>query len=189
MEDIERFIKVAQQKRFVDQRELERLDVEPIEHRKLMKELQDLRGEREQCKENITKHLNMITSHKHSIHKIVHSTNDISGLPVPHDYAQDMTTMFSDAINFLNNIGDIREALTKENNVDPSTLIQAVTTCAEAVGSKLYQTKCSITQLETLKDNIAVLQQYILDNSDNIEDESINSTINGESMDSGSTIV
>lgn len=41
--------------------------------------------------------------------------------------------------------------------------------CTEAVGNKLYQTKCSITQLETLKENIAALEQHILDNNDNTE--------------------
>lgn len=42
-------------------------------------------------------------------------------------------------------------------------------TCTEAVGTKLYQTKCSIAQLEALKENITALQQYILDYSDNIQ--------------------
>lgn len=39
-----------------------------------------------------------------------------------------MTIMFSDAIEFLNNIGDIHKALTniKENNEDPLKLIQDV---------------------------------------------------------------
>jgi len=39
-----------------------------------------------------------------------------------------MTTMFIDAIQFLNNIGDIHKALTnvKENNMDPLKLIQDV---------------------------------------------------------------
>jgi len=41
--------------------------------------------------------------------------------------------------------------------------------CTEAIGNKLYQTKCSIAQLETLKENIAALQQHILDNNDTIE--------------------
>lgn len=41
--------------------------------------------------------------------------------------------------------------------------------CTEAVGNKLYQTKCSITQLETLKENIVALEQHILDTSDSIE--------------------
>ncbi|KYQ58595.1 hypothetical protein ALC60_02240 [Trachymyrmex zeteki] len=170
MEDIERFIKVVQQKRFANHRKLECFDVEPNEHRKLIKELRDLRKEREQCKENITKHLNMITSHKHSVHKIVHSTSNISGLPVSHDYAQNMTTMFIEAIEFLNNVGDIHKALNnvKENNVEPSKLIQDVTMCTEVVGNKLYQTKCSIAQLETLKENIVMLQ-HLLDSSNIIE--------------------
>ncbi|KYN16749.1 hypothetical protein ALC57_10946 [Trachymyrmex cornetzi] len=170
MDDIERFIRVIQQKRLANQCELERLDEEPSEHRELMKELQNLRRETEQCKENITKHLNMITSHKHSVHKIVHSTSNISGLPVSHDYAQDMTTMFTDAIEFLNNVGDIHKALTnvKENNVDPSKLIQDVTMCTEIVENKLYQIKCSIAQLETLKENTVVLQ-HLLNSSNNIE--------------------
>ncbi|XP_018367386.1 PREDICTED: uncharacterized protein LOC108763936 isoform X1 [Trachymyrmex cornetzi] len=191
MDDIERFIRVIQQKRLANQCELERLDEEPSEHRELMKELQNLRRETEQCKENITKHLNMITSHKHSVHKIVHSTSNISGLPVSHDYAQDMTTMFTDAIEFLNNVGDIHKALTnvKENNVDPSKLIQDVTMCTEIVENKLYQIKCSIAQLETLKENTVVLQ-HLLNSSNNIEDGNIDLTnINNESMDSGSTII
>jgi len=44
MEDIERFIKIMQQKRLVNQRELERLDEPSDEHKKLMKELQDLKS-------------------------------------------------------------------------------------------------------------------------------------------------
>ncbi|XP_011065414.1 PREDICTED: uncharacterized protein LOC105152696 isoform X2 [Acromyrmex echinatior] len=191
MDDIERFIRVMQQKRLANQLELECLDKEPSEHKELMKELRDLRRETEQCKENITKHLNMITSHKHSVHKIVHSTSNISGLPVSHDYARNMTTMFIDAIEFLNNIGDIHKALTnvKENNVDPSKLIQDVTMCTEVIENKLYQTKCSIAQLETLKENIVVLQ-HLLDNSNNIEDGNIDLiNINNESTDSSSTIM
>ena len=114
MKDIEDFIKIVQQKRLADQHKLEHLDVDCRE-KKLMKELRDLRStpfsvidfclyyfsapshnyvinlfidERERLKENITKHLNMIAAHKHSIHKIVHSSKHISGLPVPHNYAQ-----------------------------------------------------------------------------------------------------
>lgn len=39
-----------------------------------------------------------------------------------------MTTMFIEAIEFLNNVGDIHKALNnvKENNVEPSKLIQDV---------------------------------------------------------------
>lgn len=44
MEDIERFIKIMQQKRLINQRELEHLDVPSDEHKKLMKELQDLKS-------------------------------------------------------------------------------------------------------------------------------------------------
>lgn len=44
MEDIERFIKIVQQKRLINQRELEHLDVPSDEHKKLMKELQDLKS-------------------------------------------------------------------------------------------------------------------------------------------------
>lgn len=44
MEDIERFIKIMQQKRFIYQRELKRLDEPSDEHKKLMKELQDLKS-------------------------------------------------------------------------------------------------------------------------------------------------
>lgn len=44
MEDIERFIKIMQQKRLIYQRELEHLDEPSDEHKKLMKELQDLKS-------------------------------------------------------------------------------------------------------------------------------------------------
>jgi len=40
--------------------------------------------------------------------------------------------------------------------------------CTEVIENKLYQTKCSIAQLETLKENIVVLQ-HLLDSSNNIE--------------------
>ncbi|KAH0948404.1 hypothetical protein HN011_002795 [Eciton burchellii] len=190
MDDIERFIKIVQQKRQADQRELEHLDVDSDEHKTLMKKLRNLKKEREQCKENITKHLNMITAHKHSIHKIIHSAKDISGLPVPHDYAQDMKTMFTDTIEFLNNIENTCKVLSnvKENNTDPLELIQAVTTCTKAAGNSLYQTKCSITQLEMLKEDITVLQQHILNNSNSIDDENVSLTFSNGSMDSESTL-
>ncbi|KAL6434458.1 hypothetical protein ACFW04_006099 [Cataglyphis niger] len=171
MEDIERFIKIMQQKRLINQRELAHLDVPSDEHKKLMKELQDLKRERELCKENITKHLSIITGHKHSIHKLVQSSKNISGLPVPHDYAQDLTIMFTDAIEFLNNIGDTYKAFTnvKENNMDILQLTDNVGTCVKTVENELYQIKHNIAQLETLKENIAVLQQCIIDTSDNAD--------------------
>lgn len=55
-------------------------------------------GNRERCKESITKHLNLITAHKHSVHKIIHSAEDVSGLPVPHDYAQYVTIFCSPSV-------------------------------------------------------------------------------------------
>lgn len=192
MEDIERFIKIVQQKRLVNQRELECLDVPSDEHKKLMKELQDLKRERELCKENTIKHLGIITGHRHSIHKLVQSSKDISGLPVPHDYAQDLTTMFTDSIEFLNNIGDTYKAFTnvKENNMDILQLPHNVGTCVKTVENELYQIKHNIAQLETVKENIAVLQQCIIDTSDNIDvsDENMTLIISGESMDNGTII-
>jgi len=44
MDDIERFIKIVQQKRQVDQCELEHLDIESDEHKILMKKLQNLKS-------------------------------------------------------------------------------------------------------------------------------------------------
>ncbi|XP_032676940.1 uncharacterized protein LOC116846777 [Odontomachus brunneus] len=191
MEDIEHFIKISQQKRLLNQHKLKELDNEPDDHKKLIKELRDLQKETQQSKENITKHLNMITAHKHIIHKIVHSSEHISGLPVPHNNAQDVRTMFAEAINFLNNIGDTYETLNnvKEKDVNSSELIEAVTTCTGAIGSELYQTRCCIAQLEALKENISVFEQYILgDSSRNNSDEIMDCTAHGESTDSGSTI-
>ncbi|KMQ97509.1 membrane protein [Lasius niger] len=190
MEDIERFIKIVQQKRLLNQRELKRLDAPSDEHEELMKKLRDLKREREVCKENIVKHLGIITGHKHSIHKFVQSSKDISGLPVPHNYAQDMRIMFTDAIEFMNNIGDTYKAFTnvKENNMDILQLTHNVGTCVQTVGNELYQIKHNIAQLETLKENIAVLQQCIINTSDSIDDESLTLTISGESTDSGTTI-
>lgn len=189
MEEIERFIKIVRQKRLINQRELERLDTPSNEHKELMKELQQLKRERESCKEKIIKHLGIITKHRYSIHKFVQSSKDISGLPVPHDYAQDMTKMFTDAIEFLNNIGDTYKAFTnvKKNDVDLSQLTHNVGTCVQTIGNELYQIKHDIAQLETLKENIAVLQQCSIDTNDTIDDESI-LTISGESTDSGTTI-
>ncbi|XP_072767193.1 uncharacterized protein [Anoplolepis gracilipes] len=190
MEDIERFIKIVQQKRLVNQCELERLDVPSDEHKKLVKELQNLKRERELMKENIIKHLAVITGHRHSIHKLVQSSNDISGLPVSHDYAQDLTVMFTDTIEFLNNIGDTYKTFTnvKDHNMDILQLTNTVETCIKTVGNELYQIKHNISQLETLKDNIAVLQQCMIDTSDNIDGESTTLTFSGESTDSGTTI-
>lgn len=189
MEEIERFIKIVRQKRLINQRELERLDEPSNEHKELMKTLQDLKRERELSTEKIIKHLGIITRHRHSIHKFVQSSKDISGLPVPHDYAQDMTKMFTDAIEFLNNIGDTHKAFinVKENNVDLSQLTHNMGTCVQSIGNELYQIKHDIAQLETLKENIAILQQCSIDTNDTIDDEST-LTINNESTDNDAII-
>lgn len=98
--------------------------------------------------ENIIKDLNTITAHKHTIHKVVQSSKDISGLPISHDYAQydknllssfsffnvlynfnlisffrDLKTLFIDAISFLNNIGDTNRKLDniQGNSIEPSS--------------------------------------------------------------------
>ncbi|XP_029172678.1 uncharacterized protein LOC114941745 [Nylanderia fulva] len=189
MEEIESLIKIMQEKRRINQCELERLDTPSNEHKELMKELQDLKRERDLCKEKIIKHLGIIMGHRHSIYKFSQSSKDISGLPVPHDYAQDMTRMFTDVIEFLNNIGDTYKAFTdvKKNDVDLSQLTCNVKTCVQTVENELYQVKHNVVQLETLKENVAILQQCITDINDAIEDEST-STISGESTDSGTTI-
>ncbi|KAL0122926.1 hypothetical protein PUN28_007530 [Cardiocondyla obscurior] len=169
MEDVEHYINIVQQKTLANQHKLAHIDKEINEFQLLVKESEDLRRKREQYIENIAKHLRTITSYKHSIHKCVHSTNVISGLPVPHHYASDVTVMFTDMIKFLNKVGVIYKALiNNESNTDSLTLIHSLKKCVEAIASNLYQTKCSITQLEALKENIIALKQ-MLDSFDNAE--------------------
>lgn len=69
-----------------------------------------------------------------------------------------MTTMFIDAIEFLNNVGDIHKALTnvKENNVDPLKLIQAVVNMRNYsdIGEKMEIFKVYLYVLIYLLDNM-----------------------------------
>lgn len=42
--------------------------------------------ERNDCKDNIIKHLQCLTIHKHSTYKLIHNSENIPGLPVSHNY-------------------------------------------------------------------------------------------------------
>lgn len=184
MEDIEYYVKLMQRQRLHNESKLKLIETESeVVHKNFMKTLQDLKsisiilsfisvwiaffynyminnelftGETEQCKDSITKNLNTLVAFKHSIHKIVHSSQDISGLPVPHDCAEYIglyilfcltflllleiynftsipffryvKTMFRDVIEVCNNMGDIYKTLSnvKEYNVDPLKLIEDV---------------------------------------------------------------
>lgn len=48
-----------------------------------------------ECVEKLIKGLNIITSHKHLVHKIISSSKDqVSGLPIPHHFALYVKAIF-----------------------------------------------------------------------------------------------
>ncbi|EFN89449.1 hypothetical protein EAI_17063 [Harpegnathos saltator] len=190
MENLEHFIEIAQQKRLSNQQKLEELDKKSDEYRKITKELRDLKRQTKESKNNILKQLNVLASHRRTIHKIVHSMVK-TGLPVPHKDIQDVKTMFAEVIKFLNSIESTCETLDNiKKNMNYSEMIELLTTCTEDVGNKLYQTRHHIMQLEILKKDLSLLQ-IPNNNSSNNSEEAMDLTTNDESnksMDNESAI-
>ncbi|KAG7189082.1 hypothetical protein KM043_008661 [Ampulex compressa] len=162
MEDVERLIENLRKRRSVREEKLKTCELEQVAgYNELMKEIQDLENERNRCKANIAKNLNVLTTHKHSIYKIIKDSENVPGLPITHTYQQQAVSFFSEVIQFVNKLPQIYDDInnTDKEKVDPMRIVEDITASTNSMANQLQKTKSSISQTETLMKNIKLLQE------------------------------
>ncbi|XP_071861321.1 uncharacterized protein [Bombus fervidus] len=170
MENIEKVINLLHRRKVVRDEQFANEERKQItEYSNLMNTLQTIKDERNDCKDNIIKHLQCLTIHKHSTYKLIHNSENIPGLPVSHNYHRQTIMFLSEGIDFINKLPNIYSNLdtnNKESTINSTNLLHDITSCTNSVGSELCNIKSLITDVKTLQKNTDILQEYCLVNND-----------------------
>ncbi|KAK2586279.1 hypothetical protein KPH14_001534 [Odynerus spinipes] len=138
----------------------------------LMKRLKALHEERMQYQESIAKNCINLIAHKHAVQKILHDSEQVSRLPISHDYHQQTIQLFSDAIEFINNFLESNGPIDilQKDNIDVEKLTNDIATCTNHVGNEFYKAKSAVLHIEKVKNNIEILRElYVSSDDENAE--------------------
>ena len=168
MENIQRVIDLLHKKKAIRVKqfaETERKQTE--EYNDLIHTLQAMKDERISCIETVNKNLQSLTTHKHSIYKLVHNSENAPGLPISRNYHRQAVTFLSEGIDFINKSQNAYKNFDnddKENNVNSIDLINDIALCTNTVGNELYMVESLIAKVKTLQRNADV--RILLDRGD-----------------------
>nr|XP_034172528.1 uncharacterized protein LOC117600768 isoform X2 [Osmia lignaria] len=140
----------------------------------VMESLQTLKDNRNDCKENISKNLLHLTTHKHSVYKLIYNSENSAGLPVSHDHHRQIIMLLSEGIDFINKLQNIYKNLdneNKENNANSANLTHDITSCTRSVERELYKIKLLIAEIQILQNNADLLNKLKQENCLNASDE------------------
>ncbi|CAK9800508.1 hypothetical protein ANTPLA_LOCUS2453 [Anthophora plagiata] len=170
MENIEKAIMLLSERRIIYEERFAKEEKKRIaEYNNLMNKLQTLKDERNDCKESISKNLQRLTTHEHSIYKLIHNSESVPGLPVSHDYHRQAIMFLSEGIDFINNLENVYKTLdnsNKDNDNNSTNLVRNITFCTNSIGTELHKIKSLISEVKTLQNNADILQEYCLVNND-----------------------
>ncbi|XP_076751963.1 uncharacterized protein LOC143424040 [Xylocopa sonorina] len=174
MSSIEDFIEILRKKRTIREKQFANEEIKQIaEYNDLMNKLKTVKDELNNCKENIGKNLQHLTTHKHSISKLIQNADSTPRLPITHDYHRQAIMFLSEGTDFINKLQSVYKNCNnnnKKNNINPTNLLENITSCANRVGNELYKIKSLITDVKTLQTNVDMLQECCLVNNDLDED-------------------
>ncbi|CAL7946034.1 unnamed protein product [Xylocopa violacea] len=170
MSSIENVIELLRKKRAIREKQFANEEIKQItEYNDLMNTLQTVKDELNNCKENIGKNLQRLTTHKHSISKLIQNSESTPRLPITHDYHRQAIMFLSEGTDFINKIQIVYKNFNnnnKKNNINSTTLLENITSCTNSVGNELYKIKSLITEVKTLRTNVDMLQECCLVNND-----------------------
>ena len=160
MENIEKVIDLLRKKKAIHVKqfaEMERKQTE--EYDDLMHTLRAMKDERTSSIETVSKNVQCLTTHEHSIYKLVHNSDNALGLPISHNYHRQAVTFLSEGIDFVNKSQTAYKNFDnddKETNVNSIDLINDIALCTSTVGSELYMVESLIAKVKTLQRNADV---------------------------------
>ncbi|XP_003695626.2 LOW QUALITY PROTEIN: uncharacterized protein LOC100864646 [Apis florea] len=169
MDSIEKVINLLHERRTIREEQFAIEEKKQItEYSNLINTLQTIKDERNNYKESIIKNLQSLTMHKHSIYKLICNAENISGLPVSHDYHRQAIMFLSEGINFINKLQDIFKNFDNidKNNINSMNMLHDITFCTKSIGNELCKVKSLISDIKTLQKNTEILQEYCLINDD-----------------------
>ena len=168
MENIQRVIDLLHKKKAIRAKQFaETKRKQTEEYNDLIHTLRATKDESTSCIETVSKNLQSLTTHKHSIYKLVHDSENAPGLPISHNYHRRAITFLSEGIDFVNKSQNAYKNFDnddKENNVDSIDLINDIALCTNTVGSELYMVESLIAKVKTLQRNADV--RILLDRGD-----------------------
>ncbi|KAG6795433.1 hypothetical protein HZU73_09216 [Apis mellifera caucasica] len=170
MDSIEKVINLLHKRRTIREEQFTIEEKKQItEYSNLINTLQAIKDERNTYKESIVKNLQSLTMHKHSIYKLIYNAENISGLPVSHDYHRQAIMFLSEGIDFINKLQDIFknfDNIDKKNNINSMNMLHDIIFCTKSIGNELCKVKSLISDIKTLQKNTEILQEYYLVNDD-----------------------
>ncbi|XP_031841982.1 uncharacterized protein LOC116431125 [Nomia melanderi] len=163
MENIKKMIEVLHMKEVICEKQFAEEEKKQIaEYDYLIETLQTMEDERNECKETLSKNLQRITTHKHSIYNLcINNSENPMALPISHEYHRQTVTFLSEAINFINGIQNVYRNLdnTTERKINSIDLINDIMSCTKFIGNETCRIKSLITGIETLQNNVNVLHK------------------------------
>lgn len=160
MDSMENVIELVDKINSLREEEFRREETKQIaEYKTLMRTLQCLKDEQNDCNKSISKNLQSLTTHKRFIHKLVHNSEDVPVLPVSHNYHKKMIMLLTEGINLINKLENVYKHFNdneEENNKD-FAILNNITSCVDNVASELYNIKSLIDEIQTLQNNVEEL--------------------------------
>ncbi|XP_076178798.1 uncharacterized protein LOC143152482 isoform X2 [Ptiloglossa arizonensis] len=165
MENIEKAIELLHKRETIREEQFAEIKRKQIlEYNNLMDTLQIINDERNNCKETITKNLQRLTTHKHSIYNLgIDNSENTPGLPISHNYHWQAMMFFSEAVNFINKFQNVYNNF---DNINENNIMNDIASSIKNIESELFKIKSLITKINTLKRNVDILQEYCLVGSD-----------------------
>lgn len=142
------------------------------EYNNLIAKVQATKGERFQCKENITRNLQFLTMNKNLIHRLFQDSQNILSLPISYNNHGEAMALFTQGTEFIKETNQTYDILCTGNasafkmeKIGPMFLINSINSSAEAAANELNRVKATIAQADALHRNISILQEhYIMNN-------------------------
>ncbi|KZC04218.1 PREDICTED: uncharacterized protein LOC107186291 [Dufourea novaeangliae] len=164
MENIENMIKLLHMREIVCEKQFAEKEKKQIEeYNNLMKTLQTIKDERNECKQTVSKDLQRITTYKHSIYNLcINNSENPPALPISHEHHRQTISFLSETIDFINGIQNIYRDYdnTINKNINSIDVINKIISCNNSVGNEIFRTKSLMSAIKTLQCNISMMQEY-----------------------------
>ncbi|XP_054005317.1 uncharacterized protein LOC128890667 [Hylaeus anthracinus] len=174
MENIEKMIDLWHKKRANREEQFAEIKKKQIsEYSNLIDTVQTIKDEMSDCKETVSKNLQRLTTHKHSIYNLcIDNSENTQGLPISHNYHRQAIIMFSEVANFINKFQTVYknfDVSIEHNDEHFVDLMDEITCSTKYVGNELFKIKSLLTEVNTLQRNADILQYYLADTDEDME--------------------
>ncbi|XP_076631002.1 uncharacterized protein LOC143346623 [Colletes latitarsis] len=173
MENIEEQIDLWHKKKAIREKHFaEMKEKQILKYNNTMNTVKTVKDEANDCKEIISNNLDRLATHNHTIYNLcIDNSENIKGLPIPHNYHKHAIVMFSEVVHFINKFQKVYNNFDnsiKKRYVNSVDLIDEIIFYTQHIKSELFKIKSLLIEVDTLLRNINILQ-YMVDNDEDME--------------------